>query len=405
MAINDLKTGQIAISDISSDGVVNVDVSKYVYEHDAKEYPFSTMLEMKNPSEAALTKEFKFNILGEPNRSITISGGGPTVYTTASTAGLQVGTQVLVDADGSDEAGVNKYQSRVVTAVTNDTSFTINATFGGTLISGDKVYISGFAAGEGSRSPSAIMPSTAQGQNYVQQIKRAIEVTEDMRKERKYFNIENLYRMSNLSQYKYDWELVNLFGIGQKAAVDGESKAIYTTQGFYSALQNPTNATFPFYSSDELQTDSAELTGLLADGSNFTRSVFNAYLQDFMTYGSAEKILLVDSWMMGKISDFGDGYFRTDKNRKVMLNVEVTEILVPGKGVVNIVYNPCFDKGMKFKGAIGFDPINIKKRVYRPTKVQYSIQENDREGKKDQLIGSYSVEWAKLETHGFVTHL
>jgi hypothetical protein len=88
-----------------------------------------------------------------------------------------------------------------------------------------------------------------------------------------------------------------------------------------------------------------------------------------------------------------------------MLNVEVTEVLVPGKGVVNIVYNPCFEKGMTFKGGILIDPVNVKKRVYRPTAVEYSIQENDRDGKKDQILGSYSIEWAKLETHGFITHL
>ena len=84
--------------------------------------------------------------------------------------------------------------------------------------------------------------------------------------------------------------------------------------------------------------------------------------------------------------------------------MNVTEVIVPGKGRCNVIYNPVFDKGLKFNGGILLDMNCINLCIYRNDETKKDIQENDRDGKKQEIRGTKSIEFSRLETHGRILH-
>lgn len=424
--------GQMVVSELTNQGIKELDVSREVMTYMASYFPFQARLVgLGRVRPVSNLVGYRFQVMPELTRTFTVVDYDNTTANALCLDGTDLGLQngdivqfkQGTELNGTDYSLVAFKVNSTPVEVGGDTTFLITEI--GTALTAQlkadlaaeigggatvTIYKTTSASGDGSLSPNMVMPKQLISYNNCQQIKKTVELSNNVINfEKQYItNIQELYSRIAASEFFTDTENSLFFGRGGSTAKDVEGKQVVTTQGFFTALTNKNGdgTNFKFLSGEETGTsDGSSLTGLLADGSDFTYDTLMAWLSDAMVYGSSEKDLYVDSWFMDKISAMNIPSFRTYSNANTTLGMEVTEVLVPGKGRVNLMYNPCFEKGFKFNGAVLVDMNYVNLNPYRAETKESDIQENDRDGKKAQIMATKGIEYGRIECHGYATHL
>jgi hypothetical protein len=122
-------------------------------------------------------------------------------------------------------------------------------------------------------------------------------------------------------------------------------------------------------------------------------------------YGSEKKLALVPGQILSKISTFGKQYLRINDKASVKLGMEVTDY-ISAHGTLSLVHSRTLEETNKYsRYMFVIDPANVKKRYLdgRDTTVKMNIQENDRDGKKHEIIGECGLEVRLPRAHFVIT--
>lgn len=176
-----------------------------------------------------------------------------------------------------------------------------------------------------------------------------------------------------------DIELSLLFG-GKSATTPGSSE-VRTTSGVLRFIT--TN-----------QTDA---------GGDLSEAEWNAFMMQVMRFGSGQKLALASGVAMQALQKFPAGKLQVRQD-ETTYGINVSHFTGPF-GDVNVVYHRLLE-GTKFSGyliVVDMDNVAYRYVTNRDTRVKQNIQENDRDGRKDELITEMGLECRMQRTHGVLT--
>ena len=263
-----------------------------------------------------------------------------------------------------------------------------------------KGQVIGSAWGEGTTAPEGWEDILTDKEGYCQIFKTAMNLFSNTARATRYRGISNEYQRiwtDKLMEHKMDMEQAFLFGVG-KAGIDGTE-----------AITRYTHGIVPF----------AETNGKVY---NFTyaSSGYDAFLdamEDFFAPeggNSGNKLVLASRKVITYLNKLGSGSFLNNSVGSSQYSLDVTSI--PGSfghtvtkvstifGNLHFVAEPLF-RGMWENYCCAVDMKNVAYRplvgngVNRDTFVETNIQNNDQDGRRDQIITEAGLEISLPETH------
>lgn len=142
-------------------------------------------------------------------------------------------------------------------------------------------------------------------------------------------------------------------------------------------------------------------------GGDLSEAEFNAFMAQVMRYGSSSKLALASATGVAALNKFPASKQMT-KNDETTYGMDVTHYTSPF-GSLNLVYHKLLE-GTKYGGVILV--LDMEEVAYRylansefnrDTKVLTNRQPNDQDGRKDEILTEFGLEFGLEATHGVLT--
>lgn len=336
------------------------------------------------PKEAAVNSTFSWLERGSFARFDTTSGA--VASTTTTTLPVTNGAYWAEHYLGLNTATQEVFR---VVAV-NGNNLTITRGWGTTAVnfgSGDELLVLGIAQPEGdtSRTPRSDNPTKVT--NYTQILREPYALSGTALSSDNQVNPHDwdLETKTHLIEHKKDIEYSFLFGAGNvdTSATPGPRRSTKGATRFIT-----TNTT--------------------AVGGTMSETSWNTFLRTLARYGGPNRTVFVSSVVMSAINQYGQGKILTDVGG-TQYGFKIRTYISPF-GDANIVYHPLLE-GTKYSGyAIALDMTQLKYRYLgggkdgsRDTHVRTNIQENDRDGRKDEVLSEVGLQFGLERRHGLAT--
>lgn len=281
-------------------------------------------------------------------------------------------------------------EQALVTAVSGNT-LTITPNFGtearsAAFASGGMIYIIGKAYPENSTSPNAISTQVAEKFNYTQIFRTPIELSRTADKTKMYGGNDRGYQRS-MALLDHKRDIAKAFYMGTRYFANDH--VTRTTGGLFSFLSQA-QAFSPGSGSGDV---------------NLTYFNFDQYVaQKVFRYGSREKMLFAGPRLSTAINKWAMDKVVTDMSTEKAFGMRVKK-LNTSYGDLIVVYDPLFaDLGCPDYGVI-VDTSNVRYVHVKDsdTKLYTNIQENDRDGIKDEYLTECGLEVRLPKTHMLIT--
>lgn len=294
--------------------------------------------------------------------------------TTGDGAMFRVGDIIMVGAE-----------AMLVTAISTDT-LTVTRGFGGstaaTASSADPVYIISNAYAENSTSPAAVTTRPEEKYNYTQIFRTSVELSNTADKTKMYGGADRGYQRGK-ALLEHKREIAKAFYAGFRTIDATYTKR--TTGGLFSFLT---------------QTQAFAAAGTALTYANFDELV----AQKVFRYGSKEKLLIAGPKLSTCINMWSLNKVVTDVSTEAAYGMRVKK-LNTSYGDLMVVYDPLLaDLGHPDYGIIlDTNNINYVHLDGRDTKLYTNVQENDRDGIKDEYLTECGLEVRLPKTHMLIT--
>lgn len=362
-------------------GRIAVDMREQIAQLEPNESPFITFLRASKKN-TRVAHNPKFEWMEDklvPNASTlgaAISSTSATSVTVASGDGVlfKVGTVIMVGAEAMQ-----------VTAISTDT-LTVTRGFGGTTAatasSGDAVYIIGTPYAENSVSPTALSTQVTEVYNYTQIFRTPVQLSNTADKTKMYGGADRGYQRSK-ALLEHKREIATAFYAGRRS-IDS-SYTLRTTGGLFSFMT---------------QSQAFAAAGTQLNYTNFDELV----AQKVFRYGSKEKLLIAGPKLMTAINGWAMNKVLTDMSTDKSFGMRVKKLNM-SYGDLMVVYDPLLaDLGHPDYGlVIDTNYVNYVHLDGRDTKLHTNIQENDRDGIKDEYLTECGLEVRLPKTHMLIT--
>lgn len=271
---------------------------------------------------------------------------------------------------------------RVTGKDVNNNTITVVRGFGTTaaapLVDNDPLLILGSAAQEGGLGRKPNIQNPVAVFNYTEIFKTSFGVTRTQQHTAVYGSKE-LARQAALKGIEHRVAIERAFLFGQKhLAYAPDGQAIRTTAGILSFLTS----------------------NVWTVANPVTEQDFNYWLEDLFRYGSKTKYLFASPRWCSTIDGWGRDKLRmlpTDKT----YGIAISEYLST-HGRLRVINHPLLEGEIYGGYAIALDLEFVKRRPLEgaDTVLQTNIQENDRDGRKDQYLTEIGLELRLPKAHG-----
>jgi hypothetical protein len=372
------------------------DISDVITDIDPYRSPFTRLMEAMGTKEAC--DNYKPQWMDQDNKplSTTIVDSGTSVVGSDT-------EQTLVVADNNNFVAndvLNFVQTdgttEVVKVLSKDspTTYTIQRGYQSTeaisdLAEGDYVVRMGNAFAENTLSadPDGVEPNWFY--NFTQTFKKTVSISRRMDKQIMRGNKQLLMEQLEWRQkdFNEDVEVAMMFGNrAYESGTDGE-----TSMGgvkWFLDTYAPTNV--------------VDFTGV-----SFVLSGLNQYANTFFRYGNKKKMAIVSGDIYTKISDWGNAAVVPNDEASESLGMEIKKVKL-SHGELNLVHSRTLDETPAWaKSMFLVDPQFMKKRYLNDsdTQIQMNIQENDRDGRKHQILADCSLEVRNPQAHFYIQNV
>ena len=359
-----------------------VDMRNQIAQLEPDESPFITFLRAsKKNTRVAYNPKFEWM-----EDSLTPNGS------TLATAIAATSTTSVVVASGDGvlfKAGdiiMASTEAMYVSAVSTDT-LTVTRGFGGTtalssIALNTPIYIISNAYAENSTSPAALTTKPDEKYNYTQIFRTAVQLSNTADKTKMYGGADRGYQRSK-ALLEHKREIAKAFYAGYRTIDSSYTKR--TTGGLFSFLT---------------QTQAFSSGGTTLTYANFDELV----AQKAFRYGSKQKLLIAGPKLSTVINMWALNKVVTDVSTDAAFGMRVKK-LYTSYGDLMVVYDPLLaDLGHPDYGiVIDTNNINYVHLDGRDTKLYTNIQENDRDGIKDEYLTECGLEVRLPKTHMLIT--
>ena len=271
----------------------------------------------------------------------------------------------------------------IVDSVSSNT-LTVTMGAGGTSDSGgtagDVLIRLGTTFAENTVSPDMLLQQTTEDYNYTQIFKTTFGIgrTANQTKMRISQGQLSRQRMLKAKEHKLDIERQFLFGKRGGTNLTSNSPK-RQTRGAIAFLRSNTGS-----------------------AATLTESVFSDWLEDVFRYGSQEKILLCSGIYITAMEYWGKQRLRGDEGMTTKLGMKVKRY-ESAHGDFIVLRHKLFEVAPYTGYALALDPASIKMAVLQRTVLQPNIQENDRDGIKEQYLSEVGLDMYNAAKHGIFT--
>lgn len=277
-------------------------------------------------------------------------------------------------------------EAMLVTAISTDT-LTVTRGFGGTtalaaIALNTPIYIISNAFAENSTSPAAVTTKPEEKYNYTQIFRTPIQLSNTADKTKMYGGADRGYQRGK-ALLEHKREIAKAFYAGFRTIDSTYTKR--TTGGLFSFLT---------------QTQAFAAAGTALTYANFDELV----AQKVFRYGSKEKLLIAGPKLSTCINMWALNKVVTDVSTEAAYGMRVKK-LNTSYGDLMVVYDPLLaDLGHPDYGiVIDTNNINYVHLDGRDTKLYTNVQENDRDGIKDEYLTECGLEVRLPKTHMLIT--
>lgn len=387
-------TGQRATSDISAFRK-HYDLSRRILELEPEYQPFMVFLNnIYNGGRSIATKTEKFRWseyeLDDRLDAVNHSGG----YTSSDTS-IVVDTGDLFYEEALVKVPSTGEVMRVNPSGVSTNTLTVTRGYGGTtaaaLPDNTVLLIIGGAREEGDRSKAARTREPVEVYNWTQIFKTWVEEsgTELSSEDDTLPHDWTFQQHARMIEHQKDKELTFWFGApGDQAGV---TKHVRTTGGVeHYANQNTFDA-----------------------GGTLTETEFETFLRPALRYGSrSSKVLFVSRLIASVLNNFSQGKLQTTVG-DTMYGVAISR-WISAHGQIKIVPHDLFDENGYSDRAflVDFEGDKVAYRYLagqnvpggsRDTHINENVQENDRDGRKDEILSECGLKFALPKAHGVLT--
>lgn len=305
-----------------------------------------------------------------------------TVATTysAAAATIAVTTGDIFKAGDIVQNQTTGEQFRVTSVSSNTLTVTMSeggtADSGGT--SGDVIVRLGTSFAENTTSPDPLLQLLTDDYNYTQIFKTTFGIGRTAQQTKMRISEGELSRQRMLKgkEHKLDMERQFLFG---KRGTTGTDSPRRTTRGAI-----------------------AFLTANTASATTLTENVFADWLANVFRYGSGEKVLLCSSIFITAMEYWGKGRLRGEEAKSAELGMRIKRYC-SAHGDFLVMKHKLFEVAPYTGYALALDPAAIKLATMQTTILQTNIQENDRDGIKEQYLTEAGLDMYNASKHGIFT--
>ena len=312
--------------------------------------------------------------------------------TTLATAIAATGTTSVVVATGDGKLFregtilMASTEAMQVTAVSTDT-LTVTRGFGGTtalasIAKDTPIYIIGTPNAENATSPAALSTQVTEVYNYTQIFRTPVQLSNTADKTKMYGGADRGYQRSK-ALLEHKREIATSFYAGIRSI--NSAYDTRTTGGLFGFL--------------------TETQAFAAAGTQLTYANFDELVaQKVFRYGSKEKLLIAGPKLMTAINGWAMAKVLTDMSTDKSFGMRVKRLNM-SYGDLMVVYDPLLaDLGHPDYGlVIDTNYVNYVHLDGRDTKLYTNIQENDRDGIKDEYLTECGLEVRLPKTHMLIT--
>ena len=368
---------------VDTGGRLVVDMRNQIAQLEPDESPFITFLRAsKKNTRVAYNPKFEWM-----EDSLTPNGSAlaaAITATDATTITVTTGDEVLFKAGDIIMVGA---EAMLVSAInTTNHQLTVSRGFGGTTAatasSAAPVYIISNAYAENSTSPAALTTKPEEKYNYTQIFRTSVQLSNTADKTKMYGGADRGYQRSK-ALLEHKREIAKAFYAGYRT-IDG-TYTKRTTGGLFSFL--------------------TQTQAFAAAGTALTYANFDEYVaQKVFRYGSKQKLLIAGPKLSTVINMWALNKVVTDVATDAAFGMRVKK-LYTSYGDLMVVYDPLLaDLGHPDYGiVIDTNNINYVHLDGRDTKLYTNIQENDRDGIKDEYLTECGLEVRLPKTHMLIT--
>lgn len=268
----------------------------------------------------------------------------------------------------------------------NSNTITVVRGVGGSaaaLVDGDEILITGTSFAEGTLSPDAQSRNQTTLTNYTGILKTAIEQTRTGSKTRSKNTPNDWDHQSNKAGLEHRRDLEYQYWHGKPSESTQNGKPIRTSGGvFHFATENISSAL-----------------------STLSEAEFFDALVDIFRYGSDTKFGFASPFVINVLNGFPRSKIEVIQSEiTTKYGVKILEYITP-QGTLRLVSNKNFE-GTVFSGYLSVLDMKAMRRRYltdSDTQIQKNIQENDRDGRKDQWLSEVGLEFGEAKKHGHLT--
>ena len=311
-----------------------------------------------------------------------IATAGATTMTVTNYKYFRNGDIVLIVETG---------EQVLVTATPSTTTVTITRAWGevsaAAAVTAGKLRIIGSAQEENDTSRDLLSTEKAPKFNYLGIIRDPFAVSNTLKVTKTYAGVDFEEEAANmLVAHRVKLELMNLQGQRYEDTSGTEPKR--STRGIVRWIS----------------------TNVVNVGGDLTEPVFDAWLRRLFRYGSKNKVLLCAPIATQAISGFAKDKLRPSDVMMKTYGMAITEYISPfGKVMLanhNLMTNDSLSDFDDIAGMIiGVDMANVEMRHMkgRISVRKENIQENDRDGRKDEYLSEAGLQVGLEKTHGKLT--
>lgn len=275
-----------------------------------------------------------------------------------------------------------------VTAVATNTLTVTRGAGGSTaaaLVDTDQLYIIGSAALEGDVSKQARSETPSVVTNYTQIFRDPIDMSGTLLSSDVVTNEHDWNYARRKKGIEHATRIERAFWWGKPQETG--TPAVRLTGGFFH-FQGSTNATDA--------------------GGAFTETELWTAARSAFRYGSRRKLMFTSGLATQVMNQFAQSKVQT-RQGDTTYGLAITDYVTPF-GQLSVVYHPLFDDTTIYSGyAAVVDLEALKKRFLaggiggsRDTHIETDIQENDRDGRKDEVFSDVGLQIGQPQRHGYV---
>lgn len=271
-----------------------------------------------------------------------------------------------------------------IDSITSSTVAAVTMGLGGTSDSGgtaaDVIIRLGTSFAENTTSPDMLLQQLTDDYGYTQIFKTTFGISRTGKQTKMRISQDELSRQRMLKAKEHKLDIERQFLFGKRGGTNLTS----------NAPQRQTRGAIAF------------LTQNTGSAATLTEQVFSDWLEDVFRYGSQEKILLCSGIYITAMEYWGKQRLRGDEGATTKLGMKIKRY-ESAHGDFMVMRHKLFEVSPYTGYALALDPKNIRMASMQNTILQTNIQENDRDGVKEQYLSEVGLDMYNAKTHGIFT--